>query len=346
MRTSTGICLAVLLAFGARLGCSAVVKKDRSRRQAIEGGDGGKAKDSDVKVEVDVNGEPTFSPPPLNDTTFPTTVSPPGITIPTNTPPPTTTTTSDTTAARLPPLAILNNVPPSTITTTDDTTTTTTLPLAILNNFPPLTTTTTDDTTTTTLSPLAILSNVPLLTTTTTTLPPSSITSGDFPTSDPSSTTTTIMNDTTITSIATAPPSNSRVMSSPNPITTTSNTTPPPTTTSTISTTSPLSSTSSSIIASLGSSTTIHTNDTGRAGNIIYSIWGFLLGGMLTYLSISDTFRVPLTRAVDTWFGPRSHRRRRHTQDEGFQTYVATTFTAFTNAIDKINAISGRIEKS
>ncbi|XP_045138401.1 uncharacterized protein LOC123520289 [Portunus trituberculatus] len=133
-------------------------------------------------------------------------------------------------------------------------------------------------------------------------------------------------------------------MSSPDNIITTSSTIIPPltTTTTTNSSTSP-SFTSSNIIASPGSSTT----NTGRAGNIIYSTWGFFLGGMLTYLSISDTFRVPLTRAVDSWFGPRSHRRRRrHTQDEGLQAYVATTFTAFTNAIDKINAIFEKIKKS
>lgn len=70
-------------------------------------------------------------------------------------------------------------------------------------------------------------------------------------------------------------------------------------------------------------------------------MWGFILGGLLTYLSISDTFRVPFILAVDSWLGPRSRRRRRRqTLEEGLQAYVSTTFTTFTNAIDRINAIA------
>lgn len=74
-------------------------------------------------------------------------------------------------------------------------------------------------------------------------------------------------------------------------------------------------------------------------------MWGFILGGVLTYLSLSDTFRMPLIMAVDSWFGVRS-RRRRQTLDEGIQAYVATTFITVTDALDRISATADNINNS
>lgn len=75
-------------------------------------------------------------------------------------------------------------------------------------------------------------------------------------------------------------------------------------------------------------------------------MWGFILGGVLAYLSLSDTFRMPLIMAVDSWFGVRSRRSRRQTLAEGFQAYVATTFITLTDALDRISAIADNINNS
>ncbi|XP_064105032.1 uncharacterized protein LOC135214627 [Macrobrachium nipponense] len=79
--------------------------------------------------------------------------------------------------------------------------------------------------------------------------------------------------------------------------------------------------------------------DSRLAGNFLYSLLGFVLGGGLLFVSLFDPTRKPVIRFFDKLFGNRVNRRRRDI-GQGLEGHVATAFDAFTNAIDKMELVS------
>nr|XP_045598705.1 uncharacterized protein LOC123758393 [Procambarus clarkii]XP_045598955.1 uncharacterized protein LOC123758545 isoform X1 [Procambarus clarkii] len=70
-------------------------------------------------------------------------------------------------------------------------------------------------------------------------------------------------------------------------------------------------------------------------GNVVYSVAGFLLGGV----SLFDPTRKPVIKFFDHAFGERSVRRRRE-DGTGLESHVAAAFDAFTAALDKMEVIA------
>lgn len=69
-----------------------------------------------------------------------------------------------------------------------------------------------------------------------------------------------------------------------------------------------------------------------------HSTGGFVLGGILFFVSIFDTTRKPIITFFDQVFGSRQARRRRDVSS-GLETKVAEAFDTFTAAVDKMNAV-------
>ncbi|XP_069178528.1 uncharacterized protein [Procambarus clarkii] len=74
-------------------------------------------------------------------------------------------------------------------------------------------------------------------------------------------------------------------------------------------------------------------------GNVVYSVAGFLLGGVLLFVSLFDPTRKPVIKFFDHAFGERSVRRRREV-GTGLESHVAAAFDAFTAALDKMEVIA------
>ncbi|XP_069942590.1 uncharacterized protein [Cherax quadricarinatus] len=74
-------------------------------------------------------------------------------------------------------------------------------------------------------------------------------------------------------------------------------------------------------------------------GNLIYSMWGFILGGVLLFMNLNDSFKGPIINGVNSIFGRREHRRRRSAA-EGLEYYVGAAFDMLTTAIDKMEKFS------
>ncbi|XP_068223740.1 uncharacterized protein [Palaemon carinicauda] len=80
------------------------------------------------------------------------------------------------------------------------------------------------------------------------------------------------------------------------------------------------------------------------AGNFIYSLLGFFLGGSLLFVSLFDPTRKPVIRFFDKLFGNRANRRRRDV-GQGLEGQVAAAFDAFTNAVDKMEMVANIARK-
>ncbi|XP_069178545.1 uncharacterized protein [Procambarus clarkii] len=74
-------------------------------------------------------------------------------------------------------------------------------------------------------------------------------------------------------------------------------------------------------------------------GNLVYSVAGFLLGGVLLFVSLFDPTRKPVIKFFDNAFGERSVRQRREV-GTGLESHVAVAFDAFTAALDKMEVIA------
>ncbi|MPC14755.1 hypothetical protein E2C01_007528 [Portunus trituberculatus] len=65
---------------------------------------------------------------------------------------------------------------------------------------------------------------------------------------------------------------------------------------------------------------------------------GFVLGGLMLFVSIFDTTRTPVIMFFENIFGGRQTRRRREVS-AGLDAQVAAAFHAFTSAVDKMDVI-------
>ncbi|KAK4295840.1 hypothetical protein Pmani_031626 [Petrolisthes manimaculis] len=72
-------------------------------------------------------------------------------------------------------------------------------------------------------------------------------------------------------------------------------------------------------------------------GNFVYSVWGFMLGGVLIYLNLRNTFRLPFISALDHLLGSRRHRRE--TSSALLESYLDQIFHTFTSTMDKVEKI-------
>ncbi|KAK3891778.1 hypothetical protein Pcinc_004343 [Petrolisthes cinctipes] len=72
-------------------------------------------------------------------------------------------------------------------------------------------------------------------------------------------------------------------------------------------------------------------------GNFVYSVWGFMLGGLLIYLNLRDTFKLPFISALDHLLGSRRHRRE--TSSALLESYLDQIFHTFTTTMDKVEKI-------
>ncbi|XP_045114591.1 uncharacterized protein LOC123506516 [Portunus trituberculatus] len=87
-----------------------------------------------------------------------------------------------------------------------------------------------------------------------------------------------------------------------------------------------------------GDLSTLIDSSTSSFGNIVYSTVGFVLGGLMLFVSIFDTTRTPVIMFFENIFGGRQTRRRREVS-AGLDAQVAAAFHAFTSAVDKMDVI-------
>ncbi|XP_069956317.1 uncharacterized protein [Cherax quadricarinatus] len=79
---------------------------------------------------------------------------------------------------------------------------------------------------------------------------------------------------------------------------------------------------------------------TNTVGNVLYSVVGFFLGGLLLFVSLFDPTRKPVIRFFDTAFGDRELRRQRRQGEGSLEQHVAAAFDTFTSALDKMQVIA------
>lgn len=72
---------------------------------------------------------------------------------------------------------------------------------------------------------------------------------------------------------------------------------------------------------------------------LVHSTAGFVLGGLLLFVTLFDPTRKEVIDVFNTLFGHRERRRRREAS-AGLEARVAEVFKAFTSAIDKMEVVS------
>ncbi|XP_045600360.1 uncharacterized protein [Procambarus clarkii] len=75
-------------------------------------------------------------------------------------------------------------------------------------------------------------------------------------------------------------------------------------------------------------------------GNLIYSMWGFIFGGVLLFFNLNDSFRGPIINGINSLFGHRGDRRRRRSAQEGLEFYVSSSFDMLVDTLDKMERFS------